>query len=77
MDLNDLKLKFLARQANVIHLYKNLKVKLTNCNANTYFNRQCMDPVWHETIWSRTTLYELIYRPYDNVIVQWKYHSAV
>jgi hypothetical protein len=42
MDPNDSNFKFLARQATSIHAYKNLKVKLTNCNANVYFNRQCL-----------------------------------
>jgi hypothetical protein len=42
MDPNDFNMKFLACQATSIHAYKNLKMKLTNCNANTYFNRQCL-----------------------------------
>jgi hypothetical protein len=40
MDPNDSNLKFLSRQATSIHAYRNLKVKLTSCNANIYFNRQ-------------------------------------
>jgi hypothetical protein len=39
---NDFNMKLLACQATSIHAYKNLKVKLTNCNANIYFNRQCL-----------------------------------
>jgi hypothetical protein len=46
MDLNDSNLKFLTRQTNAIHAYNNLKVKLTNCKANTYFNRQCLS-IWN------------------------------
>jgi hypothetical protein len=42
MDPNDSNIKFLACQATSIHAYKRLKVKLTNCNANIYFNRQCL-----------------------------------
>jgi hypothetical protein len=42
MDPNDSNLKFLAHQATSIHAYKNMKVKLTNCNANIYFSHQCL-----------------------------------
>jgi hypothetical protein len=38
-----LKLKFNARQAASIYAYKNLKMKVINCNAKTYFNRQCLN----------------------------------
>jgi hypothetical protein len=38
-----LKLKFNARQTASIYAYKNLKMKVINCNANTYFNRQCLN----------------------------------
>jgi hypothetical protein len=38
-----LNLKFNARQAASIYVYKNLKMKIINCNVNTYFNRQCLN----------------------------------
>jgi hypothetical protein len=42
MDPLNYNLKFTARQANTIHKYKDLKLKIMNCNANIYFNRQCL-----------------------------------
>jgi hypothetical protein len=42
METNEFNLNFTARQANTIHKYKDLKLKITNCNANIYFNRQCL-----------------------------------
>jgi hypothetical protein len=42
MDPFNFNLKFTARQANTIHKYKDLKLKITNCNANIHFNRQCL-----------------------------------
>jgi len=34
--------KFVARQANSIKLYKNCRFKLLKCCANIYFNKQCL-----------------------------------
>ena len=36
------KVKTLASQASSINRYKNLRLKLLQCNANIYFNRQCL-----------------------------------
>jgi hypothetical protein len=41
--MEPLKLKFNARQAIANHTYKNLKMKVMNCNANIHFNRQCLN----------------------------------
>jgi len=35
-------IKFLASQAKSIHRYKSLRSKILKCNANIYFNRQCL-----------------------------------
>ena len=35
-------IKFLASQAKSIHLYKGLRSKILKCNANIYFNKQCL-----------------------------------
>jgi hypothetical protein len=34
--------KFIASQATSIYKYKNLRLKLLNCNANIYYNKQCL-----------------------------------
>ena len=36
------KVKVIASQAISIYKYKNLRQKLLNCNANIYFNKQCL-----------------------------------
>jgi hypothetical protein len=36
-------IKYVARQANSIHTYKDLKLRLTYCNANIFFNRECLN----------------------------------
>ena len=36
------KVKVIASQARFIYQYKNLRLKLMNCNANIYFNKQCL-----------------------------------
>jgi hypothetical protein len=41
--MEPLKLKFNARQAIATHTYKNLEMKVMNCNANIYFDRQCLN----------------------------------
>ena len=35
-------LKIVNASRGHIHEYENLKKKLYNCNANIYFNRQCV-----------------------------------
>jgi hypothetical protein len=35
-------IKFAARQASSINVYKNLRSKTLKCNANIYFNKQCL-----------------------------------
>ena len=35
--------KIHASQAQTIHNYKNLKLKVLNCNANIYFNKLCLN----------------------------------
>jgi hypothetical protein len=35
-------IKFVARQASSINVYKNLRSKTLKCNANVYFNKQCL-----------------------------------
>jgi hypothetical protein len=35
-------IKFVARQASSINVYKNLRSKTLKCNANIYFNKQCL-----------------------------------
>jgi len=34
--------KFATSQARSIHQYKNLKIKVLKCNADIFFNRQCL-----------------------------------
>jgi len=34
--------KFVASQAKSMHRYKSLRYKILKCNANIYFNRQCL-----------------------------------
>ena len=34
--------KFVARLANSVNLYKNCRSKLLKCCANIYFNKQCL-----------------------------------
>jgi len=34
--------KFAASQARSIHNYKNLKIKVLKCNADIFFNWQCL-----------------------------------
>jgi len=34
--------KFVARQANSVNLYKNCRSKLLKCCANIYFNKHCL-----------------------------------
>ena len=34
--------KFAGSQARSIHQYKNLRIKVLKCNANIFFNRQCL-----------------------------------
>jgi len=36
-------IKIHASQAKTIHNYKSLKLKVLNCNANIYFNKQCLN----------------------------------
>jgi hypothetical protein len=36
------KFKFIASQATTINLYRNTRSKLLKCNANIYFNKQCL-----------------------------------
>jgi hypothetical protein len=43
IDSNEYNIKLHACQAFINFKYKNLKAKLVNCNANIYFNRQCLD----------------------------------
>jgi hypothetical protein len=38
-----LRLKVNASHAKITNAYKNLKTKLIECNANIYFNKQCLD----------------------------------
>jgi hypothetical protein len=35
-------IKFVARQAISVNIYKNLRSKTLKCNANIYFNKQCL-----------------------------------
>jgi hypothetical protein len=35
-------IKFVARQASSVSVYQNLKSKTLKCNANIYFNKQCL-----------------------------------
>jgi hypothetical protein len=35
-------IKFVARQASSINVYKNVRSKTLKCNANIYFNKQCL-----------------------------------
>jgi hypothetical protein len=35
-------IKFVAGQAKYINQYRNIRVKVQNCCANIYFNRQCL-----------------------------------
>ena len=35
-------IKFIARQANSINLYRNVRFKVLKCCANIYFNKQCL-----------------------------------
>jgi hypothetical protein len=35
-------IKFIASQAKCVNQYKNLRIKVLKCCANTYFNRQCL-----------------------------------
>ena len=39
----DTRIKFIASQAKSIYLYKRLRSKLLNCNANIAFNKQCLN----------------------------------
>ena len=34
--------KFIARQASSVNLYKNCRSKLLKCCVNIYFNKQCL-----------------------------------
>ena len=36
------KFKFTASQARSIYHYKKLKIKVLKCNADIYFNKQCL-----------------------------------
>ena len=36
-------IKIHASQAKTIYNYKSLKLKVLNCNANIYFNKQCLN----------------------------------
>ena len=36
------KFKFTASQASSIYHYKKLKIKVLKCNADIYFNKQCL-----------------------------------
>jgi hypothetical protein len=42
MDSKEYNIKLHAPQDFTIFKYKNLKTKLVNCNANIYFNLQCL-----------------------------------
>ena len=35
-------IKFIASQAKSIHYYKSLRSKILKCNANIFFNKQCL-----------------------------------
>jgi len=35
-------IKFIASQAKHIYQYKSLKSKILKCNANIFFNKQCL-----------------------------------
>jgi len=49
-------IKFIASQAKSIHHYKSLRSKILKCNANIFFNKQCLAK-------SRTTKYVNINAP--------------
>jgi len=53
------KVKVNARQATSIHKYKNLRQKLLQCNANIFFNKQCL-------IHKVTPTYAKIHIPYTS-----------
>jgi hypothetical protein len=36
------KLKFIASQARSIYQYKSLRMKILKCNADIFFNKQCL-----------------------------------
>jgi hypothetical protein len=36
-------IKFIASQAKQIYRYKSLKTKILKCNANVFFNKQCLN----------------------------------
>jgi hypothetical protein len=66
MDSKNLNIKFFARQANTIYKYKNLKVKLTNCNENTHLNRNtgCV---------TRYFIYEYLYEYVAGKVKMWSH----
>jgi len=40
--METIKFKLKASQARSIYQYKKLKIKLLNCNADIFFNKQCL-----------------------------------
>jgi hypothetical protein len=42
-----LTLNLIATQANIIYKYKNSKMKILNCNSNTFANQQCL---WNDLV---------------------------
>ena len=40
--METIKFKFMASQARSIYHYKKLKIKVLKCNADIYFNKECL-----------------------------------
>ena len=44
--MGTVKFKFIASQTRSIYHYKKLKIKVLKCNADIYFNKQCLQPLF-------------------------------